>query len=190
MNDESSIKNSSAVAGRSPRPILVFLAITLTVLASDLTLKWWSFKNIEDHESVQLVRHVLDLKLTRNHGAVFGMGQGGRTVFVLITLVAIAVIGVIFWRSRSNQRMLHIALALILAGAIGNLFDRIAYGAVRDMLYLLPGTDLPFGWHWPGGSRELYPWIFNIADVALCLGVALIMLTMARNKPATHSQQP
>jgi signal peptidase II len=80
--------------------------------------------------------------------------------------------------------VLHFGLALILAGALGNLYDRIMYGAVRDMLYLFPGVKLPFGITWPGGNPELYPWIFNIADAALCVGVVLIILTMLR-KPRT-----
>ncbi|MCH8259484.1 MAG: signal peptidase II, partial [Planctomycetes bacterium] len=71
--------------------------------------------------------------------------------------------------------------ALILAGAIGNLYDRVMFGMVRDMLWLFPGVKLPFGLTWPGGgSDELYPWVFNIADASLLVGLGILMLGMYR----------
>jgi lipoprotein signal peptidase len=69
---------------------------------------------------------------------------------------------------------------MILAGALGNLHDRIHFNAVRDLLWLFPGLTLPFGLHWPGGQSGLYPWIFNIADVALLVGVALLLIIIWR----------
>jgi len=107
---------------------------------------------------------------------VFGLGRGAQWLFVLISLVAIAIVLISFARSQARNRWLHIALALILAGALGNLYDRLRFCAVRDMLYLFPDVRLPFGWAWPGtGLRDVYPWIFNIADVALVCGVLLVL---------------
>jgi signal peptidase II len=70
----------------------------------------------------------------------------------------------------------HAALGLVLAGALGNLYDRVVYGAVRDMLHMLPGVRLPMGLRWPNGHDEVWPWIFNIADVSLLLGVGVLLL--------------
>lgn len=130
-----------------------------------------------------VVPHVLNLRLTTNTGAVFGLGKGGQWIFATVSLLAVVVIVRLFWRSQSRAWMFHLCLAMILAGALGNMYDRMRFGAVRDFLYLFPGTDLPLGWHWPSGDSRLYPWIFNIADAALVVGVLLLMLIMWRGEP-------
>lgn len=125
---------------------------------------------------VTLAPKVLNLQLLVNQGAVFGIGQGKRFFFIGMSLAALAVIGWYLWHSPAKARFTHAGLALILAGALGNLFDRVAFGGVRDMLHMLPGVELPFGWHWPGGVTEAYPWVFNVADVELLTGVGLLLL--------------
>ena len=177
-------------AGNSWRAWLVFLGVIGTALVADMTLKEFAFQTvagqpvtwaasqpghalIPNHEGVTLIPKVLALRLTTNRGAVFGLGQGGRWAFVGISVVAIGVIVWMFWRSRARARGLHAALGLILAGAVSNLYDRLVFGAVRDMLHFFPNVQLPLGLRWPGGSSQLYPWISNLADVWLILGVAM-----------------
>lgn len=115
---------------------------------------------------------VLNFKLTTNTGAVFGLGKGARWLFIGVSVIAIGVIGYLFARSPASAWWHHLGLGLILAGALGNLYDRVVYGAVRDMLYLLPGTGL-------------WPWIFNLADAALMAGVGLVLVLSFRQE-ATH----
>lgn len=180
-------------AGRCPHAIALFLLVAAGTLATDLVLKQWSFAGVvkdhqgnpvrvelDDlaaadpaafwqrypHEPIVVVPHVLNLHLTTNPGAVFGLGRGGRFIFILVSIVATAVIGTMFYRSPRTSSFLHAALALILAGALGNLYDRIRFGCVRDMLHMLPDTNL-------------WPWIFNPADVALVVGVGMILLLTA-----------
>jgi signal peptidase II len=141
---------------------------------------------LPQHEAVILIPKVLALHLTANEGAVFGLGQGGRWIFIVFSIVACAVIAVVFARSKPQSRLLHITLAAILAGALGNLYDRLRYGVVRDMLLLFPGVKLPFGWRWPDGSEGLYPWIFNIADVCLVVGLVILMIIMYRADRRAH----
>jgi len=90
--------------------------------------------------------------------------------------LAVGVIGWVFFLSRAGAWAQHVALALVLAGALGNLYDRIVYSGVRDMLYLFPGVRLPFGWQWSSQSDEVFPWIFNIADVSLLVGVSTLLI--------------
>lgn len=116
------------------------------------------------HEPTELIPKVLDLQLTINTGAVFGMGKGFRTGFLIIGVIAIALITWFFTRSPRHDRVFQFALALILSGALGNLYDRYFFAAVRDMFHLMPSIP----WLWP--------WIFNFADVALVVGVCLIIL--------------
>ena len=76
--------------------------------------------------------------------------------------------------------MAHVGIGLVLAGGIGNLYDRLAFGAVRDFLFMTPRWHLPFSLHWPGGSTELFPWIFNVADMMLLAGMAILLLNAQR----------
>lgn len=131
---------------------------------------------IPRHEGVTVVPSVLDLRLMINTGAVFGVGQGAQRLFIAISIIAAVVITVIFMRSGADKRGMHIALAMVLGGALGNLYDRALYHGVRDMFHLFPDVQLPFGLSWPGGARDVYPWIFNVADMALVLGVIAVVV--------------
>ena len=83
--------------------------------------------------------------------------------------------------TRVRMRAAHVAIGLILAGGIGNLYDRIVYGAVRDFLHMLPGWSLPNGWAWPGNSTsDVFPWVFNVADMMLLAGMALFIIVSFR----------
>lgn len=176
-----------------------FGILALALLAADLVVKSWSFRtvagepviNIEEsavdhagfwsrhmHEPVVVIPHVLSLRLTTNTGAVFGLGKGSQWFFALASMAATGFILWMFARSPARAFWLHTALAMVLSGALGNLYDRVRYRAVRDMFYLFPGIHLPFGWSWSPGVTEVYPWIFNIADAALVVGVGLLVILM------------
>ncbi|MCC7147232.1 MAG: signal peptidase II [Phycisphaeraceae bacterium] len=193
-------------AGRHPVAVALFVSITVLLLAADLSSKSLAFRHVgpapvtlSGHPesdrvalfsipAVVVVPSLLSLKLTLNTGAVFGLGSGAKWLFVAMSVLAVAVIGHFFFHSRPRQHLLHLSLACILAGALGNLFDRLCYNAVRDLFYLFPDVHLPLGLTWPGsGSRELYPWIFNLADVSLLVGVCLslfILWRMDKPRPA------
>jgi signal peptidase II len=189
-------------AWRSPLAWLVLLATFAVGFGSDLWTKYWSFEHVAGepvallpgqlvddpdyrlpwHPGVRVLQpDLLDFHLVLNQGAVFGIGQQRRTAFIVLTVVAIAAGLAVFarWTDR-RAHLSHVAIGLILAGGIGNLYDRIVYGAVRDFLHLFPRRDLPFGLHWPGGSSEIFPWVFNVADVLLLVGMGLLMIQAAR----------
>jgi lipoprotein signal peptidase len=68
---------------------------------------------------------------------------------------------------------------MLLAGVLGNAYDRIVFGHVRDMIHALPGWTWPGTWQvgsYPGKGREVFPFIFNVADILLCVGVGLMIL--------------
>lgn len=181
-------------AWRRPRSVALFLTLFCLTLVGDLTVKSWAFRHVAGepvvldrrhpgdpsaipyHEPIIIVPNGLALRLTTNTGAVFGIGQGRQWFFALVSIVATVLIVFIFVRSPNHAIWFHTALALILAGALGNLYDRLTFNAVRDMFWLFPGVSLPFGWTWPGGASGLYPWIFNVADVALIIGVLLALI--------------
>ena len=94
-----------------------------------------------------------------------------------ILAVSICLLTFICWVA-ADSTLVHVGIALVLAGALGNLWDRVLYGRVRDFLHMLPDRHLPFGWSWPGGNTELFPWVFNVADVMLLAGMALLLIHM------------
>lgn len=190
-------------AFHSPMSWSRLLLVLVLGLAADLGTKTWSFANVADmpitldresllanphynpipsHESMTVLPfELLDFQLVINRGAVFGIGSDKRVFFIVFTLFALAAGMFVFGRyTQQRHRLAHIALGLILAGGLGNLYDRIAFGVVRDFLHMLPGWNLPFGWRWPGGSPNVFPWVFNLADVMLLVGIGLLMIHINR----------
>jgi signal peptidase II len=105
-----------------------------------------------------------DLVLTFNRGMSFGMFNNGpglnAALFSLMAAVIVAVL--LWWLSRVSHPFLAVAIGMIVGGAIGNVVDRLRFGAVVDFLYFHVGS-----WYWPA---------FNLADSAICLGVAAMLL--------------
>ena len=78
-------------------------------------------------------------------------------------------------RARLVQALLS-DIGLLISGGLGNLYDRIVFACVRDFLHPLPGVYLPFGWQMPfSGGRELWPYVSNIADLWLLVGIGMLM---------------
>ena len=184
-------------AWKSPLAWAVLLVVLFIGLFSDLASKSWAFENVANqpvvlnydevvsgqmhppfHESVKVLPWgLLDFHLVLNRGAVFGIGQGGRAIFMMFTVIAVIVAICVFgWWTHKSSHLAHVGIAMILAGGIGNLYDRVSVGAVRDFLHMFPGWNLPFGMNWPGGNAEVFPWVFNIADVLLLAGMGLLLI--------------
>lgn len=103
---------------------------------------------------------VLNLVLVRNEGVSFGM-LGGLVPWWVLVLLSIAIaVALSIWLWRSQSRMVSAALGLMIGGALGNVLDRVRFGAVTDVLDFHVGPH-----HWP---------VFNLADVAIFCGVALL----------------
>ena len=193
----------TAPAWRSWRAWALLLVVVVLGLGADLWSKAWAFDTVADvpvvlnrtelverpqanpipwHQGRQVLPSgLLDFRLVLNQGAVFGLGAQQRGLLVAFSLAAIGVaLGIFGWRTAATSRLAHVGIGLVLAGAMGNLWDRVFIGRVRDFLHLLPGWNLPFGLTWPGGSAEVWPWIFNLADVLLLVGLGLILLHMHR----------
>ncbi|MDA1008299.1 MAG: signal peptidase II [Planctomycetota bacterium] len=201
---------SGTLAWRCPSAWAVLL-ITLTLgLFADLTTKRLAFEFVAPdpidlpspeivgnaafrlpwHDGVQVLPgDLLDFRLVLNHGAIFGIGQQQRSVFVLFTCAAVAVGLWIFgtWTTRRST-LAHIGLGLVLAGGLGNLYDRLFVGAVRDFLYLMPRWNLPFGWSWPNAGPEVFPWIFNVADMLLLAGMTILIIYSRREDQRRASE--
>lgn len=115
-------------------------------------------------QSKEIIPGLFNLCHTRNTGVVFGMFPGRSWLFAALTTAAIIIL-VLLVRSleESTSRWQYIAYGLIIGGAIGNLIDRVRVGSVTDFLDFYVGR-----YHWPA---------FNVADSAVCVGVAFLLLS-------------
>lgn len=135
------------------------LLISLLVVSLDQISKYLA-RNLIGPSEIVKVLPFLQLVSVRNEGAAFGLFKSfGNTTFVVISLVAIVFVLYLLFRSRESR----VGLSLILAGAVGNLIDRIAFGTVTDFIDFFVGR-----FHW---------YVFNVADSALTVGLIILLLS-------------
>lgn len=156
-------------------PLLVGIA-GLTLWADQWT-KTWAEETLIARPPVEIIGELLRFTYTRNSGVAFGLGAGHRFPFYWFSLAAVAVILYMFARHREHSLLRHLSLSLILGGALGNLVDRLSTGEVIDFILV--------GW------RQWYFPVFNVADTAVSIGVALFAITWLRQtEPAPATMAP
>jgi signal peptidase II len=149
-------------------PRLLGLAAALLAAFLDQAHKYWMLHvfGIEARQPVTLAPF-LDLVLSWNHGVSYSLfpahEAAGRAL--LLAGQGVIVAGLLWWMWRAPSRLTAVALGLVVGGALGNASDRLARGAVADFFYL--HTTLPVG--------PLANYVFNVADVAITAGVALLL---------------
>lgn len=209
---------------------LRFWIIASSGLAIDLISKYWAFRELEfpGGKPRVVVPYLLELQAVLNPGALFGIGKGMTSVFLIASLLALGLVIWMFAQSAANRWVFHLALGAILAGAIGNMYDRVNNVLVRDTsmtamgvrywhieesdqagTYLLssfPQTQKPAvtrtileaqlgQYSKPAGhvrdfikipttfyGRELWPWVFNVADMLLVGGVSILAIGIWRER--------
>jgi signal peptidase II len=148
-----------------------WLWLALAVVALDQATKFLVVRFFELYERVEVLP-VLDFTLLHNTGAAFSMLANAsgwqRPFFITLGLVVSALLVVWIWRSPRGDKLLPMALALILGGAIGNVIDRVRLGYVVDFIHA----------HW---GSAYFP-AFNIADSAITIGAALLIFDAFREK--------
>lgn len=151
-----------------PRPFLAWLAVAACVVALDQASKWAILGALRSGE-VRAVSSFFNLVLTFNSGAAFSFlsdASGWQRVFFIgVALAASAIIVALLWRN-PGEPVFCAGLALILGGALGNLWDRIDLGYVVDFL-----DFHALGYHWPA---------FNAADSAITVGAVLLIFDSFR----------
>jgi signal peptidase II len=144
---------------------LRWLWLVLVVIAIDYGSKMWVMDNMMLHETQPLMPS-LNLFYAHNYGAAFSFlaDKGGwqRWFFAGIAIAIVVALLVMMYRNAARNKLTNIAYALIIGGALGNLFDRSYHGFVVDFIDFYVGD-----WHFA---------TFNIADCAICIGAALVVL--------------
>ncbi|HEY2954444.1 MAG TPA: signal peptidase II [Candidatus Eisenbacteria bacterium] len=148
------------------RSLGLLFGVAGVVFALDQWTKRWATDRLADRDPLPVLGEFVRLTYTRNSGVAFGLGAGTNFPFYLFSLLAAGAILALFLRGRIEGRAREVGLALIFGGALGNLVDRISTGLVVDFIEV--------------GVRQWRFPVFNVADSAVTVGVALFALGWTR----------
>lgn len=141
------------------------LLLTLPLYALDQLTKQLVLRSISPYDARIVVPDFFNLVNVTNDGAAFGSFKGNNTFFVVISLIALVVVAVLLVRPLRRDLWRDISLALLLAGILGNLTDRLLYGHVID--FLLFNLHIRYADPWPA---------FNVADSCISIAVVLFII--------------
>lgn len=141
---------------------VIWLLISVGLIVSDQLIKSWVLNNLSQVDTVPLIDGVLHLTFRKNYGAAFSILQG-KTLF-LVVLTSILLVGLLYLilSRKINSKMVTASIALILAGGVGNLIDRIT----REGGFVVDYIDF----------RLINFPVFNLADICVCTGTGLFLL--------------
>lgn len=153
--------------------------IALGVVLLDRATKWMVAKNLALHDYRQVIPGFFRITHIENRGAAFGLfadspAQWKIGMLVLFSIVALVVVSALLWRNSHAMTTTGIGLALILGGAVGNLWDRLLNGRVVDFLLFYIGQ-----YQWPA---------FNVADSAIVCGAGLLVIEILFAKTPAHEK--
>lgn len=160
--------------------MIVYLLMAALLVAGDQLIKGWAMEVLKPAVSIDIIPGVLSLYYHENFGAAWGILQGQRWLLLAVTGVVLLVLLLALVRKRLSGPLLQSAVALILAGGVGNLIDRAFHpgGFVVDYIYFEP-INFP---------------IFNLADICVCVGTALLALYILfleeKKEPAGENSPP
>jgi signal peptidase II len=154
------------------------LLIALGVVVFDRFTKWLVVRNIPLDDVISIIPGLFRLTHLENTGAAFSLFAESPSPFktamlVVVSVAALTIVAILLWVRRRDFNATTLALSLIMGGAIGNLWDRLADGKVTDFLDFYIGTH-----HWPP---------FNVADSAIVVGAMLLLLRTLKKERAAHA---
>ncbi len=138
----------------------LYIAIFLLIIALDQISKSLITSHFSLGEGTTIIKGIFDFTYVRNEGAAFGILQGARVFFIILTVVICVALIVYLIKAKPTSLLEKTALAFIAGGAIGNFIDRVWLGYVRDFINLT-FIDFP---------------VFNVADCFVCIGAGLYIL--------------
>lgn len=164
-------------------PRLISIAVVLAIVGLDRLTKWVIQTQVSIWDTYPVIPHFFSIVHTQNPGAAFGLfaesSSEWRSVFLIgLSLMVMVFVAGMLWQSfrapGGESGILRIGLALVLGGALGNLYDRVIAGTVTDFLLFYIGD-----YQWPA---------FNVADSAISIGACLLVLDMWKyRRPAVRA---
>nr|WP_276510288.1 signal peptidase II [Acetobacter farinalis] len=159
------------------RPFSLGFLVLMLALSADQLSKYWILYGLDLPDRVSIaILPFLNFTMVWNHAVTFGMfgglGDAGRILFSIIALSVAC--GLLVWMARTPSRLTAACVGAITGGAIGNVIDRVRYGAVVDFIHAHA-----FGWSW---------YVFNVADSAIvCAVCVLVLQSVLGDKPQQAS---
>jgi len=164
------LPHSHAFPKNVSRYLTAFVTVTL-IVALDMITKHLVVQNLALYEVIPVIPNVLNITYHKNPGAAFGILAElpfNYYFFSTISVLAFVILVLAFLYASKERKTVQIALPFLMGGTLGNLIDRIRLGAVIDFI------DVHwYQYHWPA---------FNVADSAICIGVALLIIEMLRKE--------
>ena len=165
--------------------VTAYVFALLIIVLDQLTKAW--ILGLPDVASIQQIPPgyvfaevwppILRFTFVQNTGVSFGLFGGGEARWGLVIFSIVVSAGLAWWATQSNRRLLITAIGFVMGGALGNVIDRIRFGYVVDFIDF-SGTGV-------------FPWVFNVADSAITIGVVLLILdSLISDKPAKVGVAP
>ena len=168
ITPKSRLVKTPKIVANGSRAFIWYL-LSMVVVTIDQWTKWLAETKLSFHEPVTVIEPFLNWTLAYNYGAAFSLladaGGWQKWFFSGLALIMSVFLIVYLLKVPRQAKLLSVGLALVLGGAIGNLIDRLLNGKVTDFIHV-HYADV---WHYP---------IFNIADIGICIGIALIVIDM------------
>lgn len=153
-----------------------WIIVIVALVAVDQVTKLMAVNLLTPGTSVDVISGVFRFTYVENRGAAFGMFSDHRWVFMILSTVAIVALLIYLWKFRPDSTLACMAISMIIAGGIGNMIDRVALGYVIDFLDFC-------------AFPELWMWVFNVADVCVCVGGGLLVLWLILSIIADYKKQ-
>ncbi|PKK38689.1 Lipoprotein signal peptidase [Clostridiaceae bacterium JG1575] len=151
-----------------------YILLLLGVVVDHLTKKW-AINTLSHGATKDLIPGILDFSYLENRGAAFGIMQNQQALLIAISALVVAVLLVYLWKNKESA-LSKSAMCLVVAGALGNLKDRITLGYVVDFIHFHLGNQ----WHFP---------TFNVADVCVTVGVLLLIIDFLIHEERRYSKR-
>ena len=139
----------------------VMMAIIVAILVVDLVTKYVFDAKLAGGESVTVIPYLFNFRIVHNYGAAWGMLAGKQVFLIVLTFIFLGIFIFYYIKEKNKSWLLNVTFGFLFAGCLGNLYDRLIFGYVRDMI------EFDFWKSFP---------IFNFADVALSVGVVLLVV--------------
>ena len=140
------------------------LGVALLIFGLDQATKWWIVESVMNPPRITPVTPFFNLVMGWNRGVSFGLfnQDSPYNVWILTAVALRIVVALVFWLRKAERQMVVFAIGMVIGGAIGNVVDRLRFGAVADFLDFHVA-----GYHWPA---------FNVADSGITIGAGLLVL--------------
>jgi len=147
---------------------LIYLILVLLLFMLDYLSKQYIMNHFTLNQSFEIIKGFFNIRYVRNTGAGFSIFQDQRIFLTTVSLLAVILLSYMLYKENKKNALSIFAYLLLIAGALGNLYERALYGSVTDFL-----DFIIFGWDYP---------VFNVADIFVCIGAVILIFVSLKKE--------